>query len=414
MDLTRVFFTVLFISVSVPAFADVSDETAIIQNVETELVVEKPLSLAAGLDIPGVSPRLDFTSFVQAQVSGDGNDQARFTSRADLLVDFSSKGLGWWDGTLLRTHTELRQSQPGSAQFGGAIWPSNTSAILPLTGNGIEVTSIYVVQSLAVKTNLILGKVNAVDLLASDPFFGGWGTKRFQNIAFVAPPSGVVPPTLMGAILTHQVGSVGLTAMVFDPDDRTGDYWVDGLFATGVNLSFGGTWQGSLGGRKTSVGITAAGSTSRGLDLNDVLAPPGLVTSTKKGSYNVALQLGHSLTAANSGPGSVGVYAKAAIADGNPNLIRSSVVAGLSGQGVFSGRPQDRFGLGAYFYNFSNILQDVTSAVVDFDDEFGIEAWYSVAIVPNADVSLNVQLIDPATGQNSNALMVGGRLHVHF
>lgn len=414
MRLSSASLALLLMSISTSALAETDVEPPAVSEAATEAVTAKPTSLSEGLGIPGVSPRLDLTSFVQAQVSGDGNDKARFTSRADLLVDFSSKGLGLWDGTLLRTHTELRQSQRGSAQFGGAIWPANTSAILPLTGNGIEVTSIYIVQSLAPKTNLILGKVNAVDLLASDPFFGGWGTKRFQNIAFVAPPSGVVPPTLMGAILTHQVGSVGLTGMVFDPDDRTGDYWVDGLFSTGVNLSFGGTWQGSLGGRKTSIGITAAGSTSRGLDLNDVLAPPGLVTSTKKGSYNVALQFGHSLTTANSGPGSLGVYAKAAIADGNPNLIRSSIVGGFSGQGAFAGRPQDRFGLGAYFYNFSNILQDVTSAVVDFNDEFGIEAWYSIPIVPNADISLNVQLIDPATGQNSTALMVGGRLHVHF
>jgi len=45
----------------------------------------------------------------------------------------------------------------------------------------------------------------------------------------VAPPSGVVPAAIMGSVLTHQAGYVGITAMLFDPEDRTGDYWVDCL-----------------------------------------------------------------------------------------------------------------------------------------------------------------------------------------
>jgi len=46
---------------------------------------------------------------------------------------------------------------------------------------------------------MMVGKINAIDLLASHPFFGGWGTDRFWTVAFVAPPSGVVPPVIMGA-----------------------------------------------------------------------------------------------------------------------------------------------------------------------------------------------------------------------
>jgi porin len=399
---------------AIPAAAQEANTSETISAAETDNAPEKPASLSAALGLPGVSPRLDVTAFTQAMVSGDGNKDARFTGRADLFVDFSSKGLGLWEGTLLRTHTELRANNRGAGSFGGALWPSNVGAVLPLTGEGIELTSFYIVQSLGPKTNLIAGKVNAVDLLASDPFFGGWATKRFQNIAFVAPPSGVVPPTIMGTILTHQVGSVGLTAMVFDPEDRSGDYWVDALFSTGVNLSFGGTWQGTMGGRKTSIGLTLAGSTSRGQDFEDILAPPDLATSTKKGSYNIALQLGHSLTMRDKGPGSLGLYAKVAIADGNPNLIQSSIVGGLAGQGLFAGRPNDRFGLGGYFYNFSDVLQDVTAPLLEFDDELGFEAWYSFPILPNADLAFNAQLIDPASGQRSNALLLGARLNLHF
>ena len=33
-----------------------------------------------------------------------------------------------------------------------------------------------------------------------DPVLGGYGTKRFLHTAFALPPSGVVPPVLMGAV----------------------------------------------------------------------------------------------------------------------------------------------------------------------------------------------------------------------
>lgn len=373
-----------------------------------------PLSLTKALGVPGVAARLDLVGFVGAQAGGDGPGDALFTGRADLFVDVSSKGLGLWDGTILRTHTELRASDTGAGRFGGALWPQNTAALLPLTGEGIEVTSIYVVQKLGAKTNLLVGKINAIDLLASDPFFGGWGTRRFQNIAFVAPPSGVVPPTIMGSILTHQAGDVGITAMVFDPEDRSGDYGFRGLFSSGVNVSLGGTWQGDLGGRKTSIGLTAAGSTSRGLDFEDILGPPGIQRGTRKGSYNIALQFGHDLAGSAKGPSHVGIYAKAAIADGNPNPIEASFVGGLAGHGMLKGRSRDRWGLGFYYYDFSDTLQNVASPLADFDDEAGVEAWYAIALGGNSDFTLNIQATDPATGQNDVALVFGARLGLHF
>ena len=134
----------------------------------------------------------------------------------------------------------------------------------------------------------------------------------------------------------------------------------------------------------------------------------------KKGSYNIALQFGHSLTSHDKGPGSLGLYAKAAIADGNPNLIQSSFIGGLAGQWLFFGRPNDRFGLGGYYYNFSNILQQVTAPLVKFDDALGFEAWYALTVFRNAALTFDAQLTDPARGQKPNAFLLGARFHVHF
>jgi porin len=393
------------------AHADEGSESSAQMPVET---ASEPISLSKALDIPGVSPRLELTGFLQSKVSGDGDEGIRYTGRADLYVDFSSKGLGLWEGTTLRTHTELRYNDTNAGGVGGVLWPQNTAAVLPLTGKGIELTSLHIVQSLGPKTNLILGKVNATDLLEGDPFFGGRGVKRFQHFTFVAPPSGVVPATFMGGVLMHQADDVGITMMVFDPEDRTDDYWIDGLFKTGVNASLSLGWKGDWGGRATNLTVTATGSTKTGADFEDILAPPGFVGGTKKGSYNIALQFGHDLKGSVKGPSHLGVYFKTAIADGNPNLVQSSFVGGFAGHGLFPGRSRDHFGIGAYYYNFSNALQDATAPLLEFDNETGMEAWYSIALGGNVDLTFNAEVIDPARGANSVVAIFGARLGVHF
>jgi len=192
---------------------------------------------------------LDSTQFYQGLLSGDGNDDWDFAGRVDAFFNVDTEKLGLWQGGGIRTHTEYRYgSLPGFR--GGALWPVNTGATLPLGGGDqIVASSIYLTQSIGKNVNLVLGKINAVDLLASDPFFGGWGIHRFQNIAFVAPPSGVVPPTIMGAIASIKTAPITWTLMAFDPNDRTNDYWPDDLFDDGINLSLGATYVGKLAGR---------------------------------------------------------------------------------------------------------------------------------------------------------------------
>jgi porin len=261
----------------------------------------------------------------------------------------------------------------------------------------------------------MLGKINAIDLLASHPFFGGWGTDRFWNVAFVAPPSGVVPPVIMGAVVTHSFAPYALTVMVFDPNDQTTNYSLNRLFEDGVNVSLGLSWAGELAGRKSGLGVTATYSTAEGTDYEQIGLPPGTATSTKKGSYNVAVEASHLLveSAHTKGKG-LGLYAKAAIADGNPNPIRGSFVGGLAGHAIVPGRPLDYFGVGYYFYNFSNELQDAVAPVGSFTDEQGVEAYYVFALTPWLRLTADLQWVNPATGANKSMWLGGLRARLAF
>jgi porin len=363
----------------------------------------------------GITLRADTTGFSLGAVAGASDRGWDSSGRADAFVDLDSGGLGLWAGTGLHTHGEIRSGAPQS-NFGGQLLPSNTGAALPLTGTGrFEATSIYISQRIDPRTSLLVGKINVIDLLARDPFFGGWGTQRFMNLVFVAPPSGVVPPTIMGAVLSHRGTPITLTLMVFDPNDRTGNYWLHGLFADGVNISVGATWNGTIGGRASSIGMTSTVSTKRGQDLGNVLLPPGLETTTRKGSYNIALQASHLLieSPVSKGQG-LGLYVRGAIADGNPNVLEQSAIAGIAGHGMIPARPRDSFAIGAFYYKFSNVLQDTLSPVARFKDERGIEAWYSLAVAPWLKLTTDAQVISPARGKQPTFLLLAVRGNLAF
>jgi porin len=139
-------------------------------------------------------------------------------------------------------------------------------------------------------------------------------------------------------------------------------------------------------------------------------------TSTKSGAYNVNIQFTHNLQeSSEQSNASWGFYLKAAIADGNPNYIQRSMIVGIGGNALFFRRPQDTFGIGAYYYDLSDTLQDELNPVlVKFEDEAAIEAFYSWAVTPWLQVGANIQYINPATGRYKNALVPSLRLQFRF
>jgi porin len=363
----------------------------------------------------GLSLNLEYTQFYQGLFSGDGNDDWEFGGRVDAFFNVDTEKLGLWKGGGIRTHAEYRYgSLPASR--GRALWPVNTATLLPL-GDGEEVvaSSIYLTQALGDHVNVMLGKINAVDLLAADPFFGGWGIHRFQNIAFVAPPSGVVPPTIMGAIVSIKTAPINWTLMAFDPNDRTNDYAPDDLFDKGVNVSLGATYSAKLAGRSTSYSLTGTYSTKDGANLGELLLPADLKTGPKDGAYNVSFQFSHNLIQHSEKPGDGwGLFIKGALADGNPNPVQSSIIGGFGGKGLLPSRPNDTFGVGYFYYDFSDDLQNATDPLLKLDDEHGLEVFYNLAVTPWFSIGADLQVIKPALGNADTAVVGGLRANIRF
>lgn len=363
----------------------------------------------------GLTFNLFYTAIDQGTIFGTGDNDFEFGDRFDALIDLDFGKLGLWKGGSLHSHLEY-SSGNAPAWHGGALLPVNTAMALPLGGSQTLVaSSLYFKQRFSDSASLMVGKFNVVDFLASDPFYGGWGVVRFMNVAFVAPLSGLLPPTIMGGILNYRTDPIAWTLMVYDPNDQTTNYSFDGLFSDGVNVSLAGTWDGEWAGRPSSVNVNGIYSTKEKADLSDFLLPPDLQTKSEDGSWFLSIKLTHLLleSAAASGKG-LGLYVKAGLSDGNPDPIQSFVTGGLAGHGMVTGRPLDVFGIGYFYYNFSDDLQSATAPVTNFDDEQGAEVFYNLAGTPWLHVSADLQWIDPASGDSDDFWLGGLRIRVVF
>ena len=83
--------------------------------------------------------------------------------------------------------------------------------------------------------------------------------------------------------------------------------------------------------------------------------------------------------------------------------------AGLGGTGVIPSRPNDRFGIGVFHLEVSDLFIEPR---VGIGDEQGIEAFYNMAVLPWLGVTADVQRVNGTLQSADSAWIVSGRLNV--
>jgi porin len=219
----------------------------------------------------------------------------------------------------------------------------------------------------------------------------------------------------MGAVVTLRTSPIAWTLMVFDPDNRTNDYWPDDFFGNGVDVSLSANYAGEMFGHMSSVTVTGTYTTKDGANLGELLLPPDLQTGRQDHSWYISVQFGHYL---HESPGQQGVgwgvFLKTAASDGNPNPFQASIMGGVGGKGLFATRPNDTFGVGYFYVDFSDDLQSSLNPLVTFQDEQGVEAFYSYLATEWLHVAADLQYVDPALGDANDALVAGLRATIRF
>lgn len=372
----------------------------------------------------GLSLQAYFTGMLQGQAGG--SDDSTFINsltgrgtgygpyvagRADVLFELDTGRMGLWSGGSLHGHAEIEFGEvPGWA--GGAIWPANTGAITPLVESGqVTLSSLFYRQRVS-DTTVILGKINALDLLARDPFFGGWGIERFQNLAFVANPNGVTQLVMLGASIDQKIGDFNVTFLAFDPNNRT-ENTLDQPFADGVNFNFTAQWNGKAWGRPSNLGVSYSFSTRESVDLEEIYLPSDQRLVAPTVPDNLTFRFGHQFWASRVRPGKgLGLYGRVGATQGSPNPIQWSIAGGITGEGMWESRPWDSFGIGVYRYEWSPGLS--TALLTGIGPETGLEIYYNVAITPWLVITPDVQVVDPATEGSPLSTVMGMRALLRF
>jgi porin len=364
-------------------------------------------------------PRL--TLFNQGLTSGDGDHGSEFGGKADLLFNFNLSKLGLWDGLSLTMHAEYNFGENANNR-GGALLPVNTALFFPGSdgADAFDMSSVYLSQRVGDNASLMFGKINMVDIAAGKPFMGGAGIDGFQNVAFVAPPSGILPPYMFGGILSIKTVPANFTFMLYDPVSAVNNSGLHKPFSEGITLRGGFDIPIVIAGLSGHQGFSATYSTQDGTDLaglGDIFLPPSVQGSNdiKNHRYHFAYSFDQYLYQPEGSPKEgFGMFGQVGLSDGNPNPLDWNVIIGLGGTGLIPNRNQDNWGVGYYYYSLSNDLKRSVASVIALDDEKGVEIFYNATITPWLHLGADLQIIDPTISTKEKALFIGLRSVVKF
>lgn len=365
-----------------------------------------------------LAPRL--TQFYQGLTAGDADHEFKYGGKADLMLNADLSKLGFWNGFSVTVHAEQNFGESINGA-GGTLVPVNTALVFPgIKGaDAFDLSSVYFQQQFSDSVSLLFGKINMMDIAARTPFKGGAGIDAFWNLTFVAPPSGLVPPYLFGALLSVRTEPATFGLWVYDPVSVVNKTGLEKPFANGVTIRGSVEFPVTIGGLSGHQGFVALYSTESGTDLSDIgdtfLPPfPPDYPDIKHGAYYFAYTFDQYLyrVSENSKEG-FGLFGQFGISDGNPSRLYWSALVGIGGTGLIPGRSRDNWGIGYYYDAPSRDLQKSLSPFLTIRDEQGVEIFYNFAVTPGLTVGVDLQVIKPSLGKDT-VVTPGLRLVTRF
>ncbi|WP_344705355.1 carbohydrate porin [Parerythrobacter jejuensis] len=342
-------------------------------------------------------PEVEFvwSQFVASSIIEGGDSDPVYGGRVDIYAEVPGSAIGLDDSITIDIHPEFRYGTGVNGDIG--LLPSQTGLFYPADDGEEFDLSVSVTKRWKSGTTLQVGKVNVLDIAQGLPVVGGGGIEGFQNLAFALPPSTIVPQELVGALLTVPTKKALYRLWVFDPELRTQDSGLEDPFSTGVGALASVTFPVKLGGEPGYYAVKLAGTTRTGPPvevLPSVLVPPaGANFGRKKGTASIVLAGYQFLDTYEDAPGKGwGVFGQVFFSDGDPTPLDVSGFFGVSGNPKF--RPQDRFGVAWFRYSLSDGLVRDLDHVLAFEDEEGIEAFYTFEVAKPLRITADVQYID--------------------
>ncbi len=374
---------------------------------------------------------IDFaaTYTFQAVVSGgfEGPSFERVSDEDDLGNDvsgtlrlaFDTGKAGLWPGGLVNAQVEGRAGR-SVLQRAGSVSAVDNDALFPNVVDrfdepALAVTALTFTQSFGEKITIFGGLLNTAEGDANELAGSAVANDSFLNSALLyslVEDATVPNVSLGGGIGFAPCKRVSGSLSIFGTSETAGESPFE---PHGTTFSTEWTVAHTLADRPGAetfgllYGIDAR-RTDIAADPRTVLTevihgrPVPTTSADTWALYYNAHQFLH-----GDGDGGWGVFLRAGVSDGNPNVVKWNAAGGVSGIGALPGRPHDRWGLGAFALGLSH--EDLLRGL-GVGTEIGGELFYDVAVTPWLHVTLDAQVVDSALPGADTTGVLGVRTHV--
>jgi len=378
----------------------------------------------------GLTFDMRLTQVYQGIVSGGKDEAWKYGGRGDLTFHLDTQKLGLWPGGFFTVEVEGNFTNSVNG-LTGALNPVNTNQIFPMpTGDNLNVPNVSFMQFFSPYAAVMLGKLSLLTPNSGDmnEFAHGKGDTQFMNGAFNINPVTLltIPYSALGAGLiilpTKDPHAAIIGFSVLQSNGKASTSGFDDLHSNQLSFVgearvrtnfFGLTGHQLIGGGYSNKTFTS---------LDQRIFVENRTIEEQKGSWNVYYNFDQYLYEPKKGSGQgIGIFGRFGASDGNPNPMHFFFSFGVGGKGMIPGRPLDRFGIGYYYMDVRQ--PTFTGPVATREllrDEYGIEAFYNIAITPWLQLTPDIQVIRPAqketiSGENVHtATVLGFRLQMIF
>jgi len=380
----------------------------------------------------GLSMNFDLTYTFQGVVSG-GFDGPLFerlsdegdtgnTLSGDLKLALDTEKAGLWQGGSFDARLEGRTGR-SVLQRAGSVSAVNNDALFPdvidrFDGDALAVTELTFTQYLGEKVALFGGLLDTAEGDENELAGSALSNSHFLNSAMLyslVEDATVPNVSLGGGILLEPHEDVSGSFSVFGTEETAGEDPFEHAHGTTFSTEWtlrhalcdlpGGQTFGFLYGIDAS--RTAIDANLRRILFGILLGQPIPTTTADTWAFYYN---GYQYLRGDADSG-WGVFFRFGLSDGNPNPVRWNLAGGLSGKGLFPGREQDTWGLGAFYLGLSDaeLLRGL-----NVGDEVGGELFYNISVTPWFHVTLDAQLIEPGLPRAGTAWVLGVRTHLNF
>ena len=351
----------------------------------------------------GVTFDLNLTQVGQGDIDGGIKTGWQYGGRGNLTLNMDTQKLGWWPGGFLVV--EVEGNFGNDVNFNtGALMPVNSNQFFPMPGREeLNIPAVTFTQFFSEYAGVFVGKLDTTSGDANE-FAHGKGDTQFFNLALNFNPVAVLAgpySTLGGGIMvlpTKDPNSAIISVSAISSDGKANSSGFDTLFKGNTTYAvegrmrtdfFGLTGHQLLGGMYSTKDFASLNQSLRFIIENGAI-------EQKNNSWCFYYNFDQYLYEPKKGKG-IGIFGRFGASDGNPNPMHYFYSIGIGGKGVIPGRAQDTFGLGYYYIDIRSPKFTGPLTTREFlRDEYGVEAYYNIAITSWMKLTPDIQVVRPA------------------